>query len=170
MTATQTPPTVTAPPAGPPPRRRRAVRTALSDMRGTLRLVGVLLVAIAAVIVIGLIVNPAPAAIRATTVDYAINMPTTLSAGTHTIRFTNHGSIGHEIVIFKTDRAADALPLKDGNVNEDALQSVADSGDALQPGGTETVTTADLTPGHYVVVCNLPGHYKAGMRLDLTVK
>jgi uncharacterized cupredoxin-like copper-binding protein len=26
--------------------------------------------------------------------------------------------------------------------------------------------TLDLTPGHYAVVCNLPGHYAAGMRQD----
>jgi uncharacterized cupredoxin-like copper-binding protein len=26
--------------------------------------------------------------------------------------------------------------------------------------------TLDLKPGHYAVVCNLPGHYAAGMRQD----
>jgi uncharacterized cupredoxin-like copper-binding protein len=29
---------------------------------------------------------------------------------------------------------------------------------------------ANLEAGHYVLVCNLPGHYQGGMRVDLTVK
>jgi uncharacterized cupredoxin-like copper-binding protein len=31
------------------------------------------------------------------------------------------------------------------------------------------VLTADLSPGHYALVCNLPGHYKAGMHVDFWV-
>ena len=174
MTVTEPTPTTTdaGPAATPPPRRRRPLRQAISDMRFTLLFVGGLILATAAAIVIGLLVNPSTSArtLNATTVDYAIHMPTTLSSGTYTIHLTNQGGIGHELVIFKTDKPADALPLKGGDVNEDALHSVADSGDALAPGGTKTVSTADLSPGHYVAVCNLPGHYKAGMYLDLTVK
>jgi uncharacterized cupredoxin-like copper-binding protein len=31
------------------------------------------------------------------------------------------------------------------------------------------LTTDKLAPGHYVAVCNLPGHYHNGMRVDFTV-
>jgi uncharacterized cupredoxin-like copper-binding protein len=29
--------------------------------------------------------------------------------------------------------------------------------------------TVSMTPGHYVAVCNLPAHYRLGMKLDLNV-
>ena len=117
--------------------------------------------------------SSAPAGdVRASTVDFRVVMPTTLQAGKHTIGYTNNGSVPHEIVIFKTDLPANQLPLNaNGDVNEDSplLTSVADSGDALKPGGAKSVVTAALAPGHYVAVCNLPGHYRLGMRLDVTV-
>jgi uncharacterized cupredoxin-like copper-binding protein len=30
--------------------------------------------------------------------------------------------------------------------------------------------TVDLDPGNYVVICNIPGHYAAGMHAELTIK
>jgi uncharacterized cupredoxin-like copper-binding protein len=56
-------------------------------------------------------------------------------------------------------------------VNEESpqLTSVADSGDALKPGATQSFNTDNLSPGHYVAVCNLPGHYRLGMKLNITV-
>ena len=30
--------------------------------------------------------------------------------------------------------------------------------------------TLDLKPGHYVLLCNVGKHYKAGMRVNFTVK
>jgi len=55
-------------------------------------------------------------------------------------------------------------------VNEDspALESALDSGSSLNPGETRLLTTT-LEPGHYIMVCNLPGHFMAGMHLDITV-
>ena len=35
--------------------------------------------------------------------------------------------------------------------------------------GTTKQLTVDLTPGRYVLLCNLPGHYKLGMETGLTV-
>jgi uncharacterized cupredoxin-like copper-binding protein len=110
--------------------------------------------------------------VQASTVEYKVRMPTTLKPGRHTIGYTNDGTLPHEIVVFKTDLPANRLPLSaDGDVNEESsqLKSVADSGDALKPGGTKSFATAALTPGHYVAVCNLPGHYRLGMHLDVTV-
>jgi uncharacterized cupredoxin-like copper-binding protein len=39
----------------------------------------------------------------------------------------------------------------------------------MKPGAAKTLAL-NLAPGHYALVCNLPGHYKAGMYADLTVK
>jgi uncharacterized cupredoxin-like copper-binding protein len=110
--------------------------------------------------------------VQASTVEYKVLMPTTLTTGKHTIGYTNNGTIPHEIVIFKTDLPANRLPLRaDGDVNEESplLTSVADSGNPLKAGGTKSFTTSPLTPGHYVAVCNLPGHYHLGMKLNVTV-
>jgi len=111
--------------------------------------------------------------VQASTVEYAIRMPSTLTAGVHTLAYTNDGTIPHEIVMFRTDLPANQLPLEaNGDVNEDSplLTNVADSGDALAPGGAKSVKTASLSPGHYVAVCNLPGHYRLGMKLNVTVR
>jgi uncharacterized cupredoxin-like copper-binding protein len=145
------------------------------SMRGMLLSVGALLVAsiIAVIIAYAVKGSSGPAGdIQATTVNYKILMPTSLTAGKHTIGLTNDGSVGHELVLFKTVLPANRLPLKaDGDVDEEAAQltNVGDSGDSLKPNGTESFKTAALAPGHYVAVCNLPGHYKLGMKLDISV-
>lgn len=111
--------------------------------------------------------------VQVKTVEFRLVMPTTIGAGRHTIGVTNSGKVAHEFVLFQTTLPADRLPVgADGDVNEDspALTSVADSGASLAPGGTTTVKTTSLAPGHYVAVCNLPGHYRLGMRLDVTVR
>jgi uncharacterized cupredoxin-like copper-binding protein len=99
--------------------------------------------------------------------------PATLPAGTYEFIITNHGTIPHELVMWATKNRANAMPRRaDGSINEDssALESVLDTGSSLMPGETRIVF-ADLTQaGHYAMACNLPAHYHAGMRADLTVK
>ena len=54
-------------------------------------------------------------------------------------------------------------------IDEDAkgVSNVGETGD-MDP-GTTTALTIDLAPGHYAVVCNLPGHYAMGMHQDFWV-
>jgi uncharacterized cupredoxin-like copper-binding protein len=97
---------------------------------------------------------------------------TTLPAGNNLFVDDNTATIPHEFVIFKTDDPGDHLPLEaDKTVKEDApgLEAVVDSGSDIPPGQTRLLA-ADLEPGHYVLVCNLPGHYQGGMHVDITVK
>ncbi len=97
---------------------------------------------------------------------------TTIPAGNTLFVDQNQSSIPHEFVLFKTDLPAAGLPLgPDGNVVEDskALEDALDSGSDIPPGHTRLLA-ADLAPGHYALVCNLPGHYKFGMHVDITVK
>jgi uncharacterized cupredoxin-like copper-binding protein len=125
-------------------------------------------------------IPPPKGDVQAVTYDYEVLMPSPLTPGVHTIGLTNKGVMRHELVMFKTDLPALHLPVKaNGDVDEDSplLTKVADSGsgpavdaDSVPPGHTETFTTDDLTPGHYVVVCNLPNHYKLGMAQNVTVK
>ena len=110
--------------------------------------------------------------VDATLSDYHIAItPAPLAHGKLAFVVHNAGKIPHELVVFRTDAPANRLPLRaDGDANEEsnALTSVVDSGASLTPGQTK-VFVANLAPGHYVAVCNLAGHYRLGMRLDLTV-
>jgi len=74
-------------------------------------------------------------------------------------------------VVFQTDLAEDQLPVKDdGNeVDEEGegLTAVDEQEDIAA--NSSATLTVDLQPGTYVVICNLPGHYKLGMHATLTV-
>jgi uncharacterized cupredoxin-like copper-binding protein len=105
--------------------------------------------------------------------DFHIAMSqTVLPANTHiTFVVHNNGGVPHELIIVKAPSSGSNLPLKpDADVNEktSGLTSELDSGSSLAPGETRTLT-ADMPAGHYIAVCNLPGHYKLGMRVDLLV-
>ena len=101
------------------------------------------------------------------------------AAGDITFTVTNTGTVEHEMIILKTDTPFDQLPVTDagdppapvttGANKVDEADNVGETGDPnLQPGDTRTFT-ANLTPGHYVLVCNLAGHYQMGMRAPFTV-
>ena len=45
---------------------------------------------------------------------------------------------------------------------------MVDEVENLVPDGRSTLTV-DLSPGTYLVICNLPGHYARGMSAVLTV-
>jgi uncharacterized cupredoxin-like copper-binding protein len=172
MTTTMPPPPVER--ASAP---RRPVAAQVGEMRTMLLAVGgVILASVLAATVGWLVYDSAsgPAGdVQASTVEFAIHMPTVLTVGRHTIGLTNDGKAPHELVIVRTDLPANRLPLNaDGDVNEDSplLTSVADSGDALNPGKSKSFRTDNLTRGHYVAICNLAGHYGLGMRVDVTVK
>lgn len=145
------------------------------DMKGTLVLVGTLLLVSAVIVWVWIATQTTGPAgdVVATTTNFRIEMPKTLRAGRHMLAYTNDGSVPHELLLFRTDLSANALPLRsDGNVNEESalLHNVVDSGNATVPGGSEVVLTKEsLAPGHYVAVCNLPAHYHLGMWLNVTV-
>ena len=153
--------------------RRRALRADFAALKPTLLVVGAVIVIAAIAVGVSLIVwSPASAGdIAVSETDYRIAMATSLHAGQHTIAFTNNGKQAHELLLFRTDLAADALPVDaNGDVIEESplLHSVVDSGKGLEVGGTQSLPVK-LEPGHYVAVCNLPAHYRLGMKLDLTV-
>lgn|SRR4051794_20429236 len=88
------------------------------------------------------------------------------AAGKVTFRVHNAGTITHEFVVLKTAHPAADLPLQDGRADESG--SVGETGD-LEPGHTKSVSFT-LAPGHYVFICNLPGHYLAGQHTDFEVR
>jgi uncharacterized cupredoxin-like copper-binding protein len=80
----------------------------------------------------------------------------------------NSGALPHELKAVKTDVAADKLPLDGPRVDEDEVD-VAKQTDELAAGETKDVTF-DLSSGRYVLICNIEGHYQAGMRAAFSIE
>ena len=94
---------------------------------------------------------------------------TSAPAGKVTFTATNAGTVEHEFVVIKTDKAADALTLSGNAVDEEASgQSKVDEIAEFQPGSAKTLTL-DLQPGKYVLICNVAGHYRQGVSSAFTV-
>jgi uncharacterized cupredoxin-like copper-binding protein len=92
-------------------------------------------------------------------------------AGTVSFRILNQGPTTHEYIVVRTDRAPDKLPLqRDGlTVNEEAPGiDLLDEAEGLDIDDRQTLVL-DLAAGHYVMYCNLEGHYLGGMHAALTV-
>jgi uncharacterized cupredoxin-like copper-binding protein len=98
----------------------------------------------------------------------------TAPSGKVTFFVHNEGNSTHEFVVLQTDTPAANFPIgsfegESDRIDEDGVGSnVGETGD-LMPGATKALTI-DLAPGHYAVVCNLPGHYRMGMHQDFTVQ
>ena len=104
-------------------------------------------------------------------------VPQHVAAGTVTIVAYNHGSRTHELVVLPlaAGAAIGTRPVgTDNTVNEtgslgEASRSCGDgSGDGITAGSASWVTVT-LKAGRYELVCNLPGHYAAGMYTELDV-
>jgi uncharacterized cupredoxin-like copper-binding protein len=98
--------------------------------------------------------------------EFAVDTSASTAAAGH-VTFTVHntGNVTHEFVVLKTPKRADAL-LKGARADESG--NVGETGD-LKAGASKKLTLT-LKPGHYALICNLPGHYKAGQHTDFTVK
>jgi uncharacterized cupredoxin-like copper-binding protein len=57
---------------------------------------------------------------------------------------------------------------ENGSVGEASADCGTGAGEGIAPGHASWVTLA-LKPGRYEVLCNLPGHYAAGMYSELDV-
>ena len=92
---------------------------------------------------------------------------TTVDHGPVTFDVHNAGAQPHEMVVLKTTKPAAAL----GKAGTARLPETGHVGEvATLTAGAAGKTTIDLPAGHYVLICNLPGHWTAGMHSDLTVK
>ena len=101
----------------------------------------------------------------------------TVPAGTVSLRVSDIGAMDHELVVLPLAagaRVGERAVGPDGTVDENGSLGEASNndgpgeGEGLRPGGTGW-TTLHLRPGRYELVCNLPGHYAAGMFAELDV-
>ena len=109
----------------------------------------------------------APHTIGASLKEFSI-IPTSAqaAAGRVTFRVRNGGTATHEFVVLRTNTPAGKLPITNGRADETG--NVGETGD-LAPGASKAITLS-LKAGHYALICNLPGHYRAGQYSDLTVR
>jgi uncharacterized cupredoxin-like copper-binding protein len=97
---------------------------------------------------------------------------TVVPAGTVSFRIRNQGPTSHELIVVRTDLAPGKLTLQsDGLTVDEEADGIEflDEVDGLDIDDRETLVL-DLTPGHYVLYCNLEGHYLGGMYEALTVR
>lgn len=113
-------------------------------------------------------------AVNLVTNEWSITTDTTsVLAGESLYVATNEGTIPHEIVYLRTDRPVDDLPIgADNKVNRfaDGIEDLAViRTDALVPGATVR-ESFDLPAGNYALICNIPGHYEAGMFVAFVIE
>src|SRR3954470_2427341 len=130
-----------------------------------------LIAAFAAIIVAVALASTSDAASKSTTVtlsEFKISpSPKSASAGKVTFTVKNKGDMEHEMIVVKTSTAASKFKVG-GNNRVSEKGSVGEVEDLA--GGKSKKLTLNLKKGHYVLLCNIPGHYKGGMRADFTVK
>jgi uncharacterized cupredoxin-like copper-binding protein len=94
---------------------------------------------------------------------------TSAPAGQVTFEVENKGPSVHEFVVFKTDLEPDALPTDDsGDVAEGDEFAPVDEIEDIAKDAKPTLTV-DLAAGKYVLICNVPAHYRQGMHASFTV-
>jgi len=93
-----------------------------------------------------------------------------ITEGKVNFKVTNAGTIPHEFVVVKSDLSPEGLPVENGNVTE-AQVNIIEEIEAFAAGTTRSLEL-DLTPGKYLLICNIteqpPGqrpvsHYQNGM-------
>ncbi|MFJ9559450.1 hypothetical protein ACIRQQ_05335 [Streptomyces fuscichromogenes] len=103
--------------------------------------------------------------------------PATVSAGVVSLRVVNTGARVHEVVVLPlpSGQGSGERPTgPGGKVNEAGSLGEASRTCGSGEGhgitrGAMGWTTLTLRPGRYELVCNLPGHYLAGMYTELDV-
>jgi uncharacterized cupredoxin-like copper-binding protein len=110
--------------------------------------------------------------VNVTLTEFKVELSTiTVPAGEVTFDVKNEGTVVHEFVVFRTDLAEDALPeASDAPEVDEADTSLESMGEVedVEVGSSQSFT-ATLTPGSYVGICNVAGHYDSGMHVHFTV-
>jgi uncharacterized cupredoxin-like copper-binding protein len=110
------------------------------------------------------------ATVEVTLKDFSITVPEPSSAGAISFHVANQGTMVHEFDIYKSSLPLDGLPTNSSQQVDDGspMVEVIEASVPIPPGTSVTIV-ATLASGHYYFVCNQPGHYKLGMRLEYVV-
>lgn len=94
----------------------------------------------------------------------------TIQSGEVVFNVANHAMTEeHEMILVKLTSADQKIPLNTTKhrVDENELNTLGEVAD-LKPSDTGTLNVT-LKPGSYLLLCNIKGHYEAGMWTRLTV-
>jgi hypothetical protein len=103
--------------------------------------------------------------------------PGVVPHGTASLRAVNSGAWTHELIVMPLPAGqrigqrpigANGKVDETGSLGEASRACAAGTGDGITAGATGW-TTLTLKPGRYELICNLPGHYAAGMYTELDV-
>ena len=115
--------------------------------------------------------NPA-GAIQVRLEDFKLHLAVAAAqSGAVTLHLVNDGPSTHEFNVDRTDLAPDQLPLRADGLSVDEASPLLKrmgSVEILEAGDKKNLTL-NLPPGHYVLYCNLEGHYLGSMHATLDV-
>lgn len=101
--------------------------------------------------------------------EFAIKASATSApAGTVNFSAKNAGANQHELVIVRSNAAPGSLALNATNGVDEAQITIVRRMDRVPSGGNGSLS-ADLTPGSYILLCNVGQHYSRGMNIAFTV-
>ena len=110
-----------------------------------------------------------PAIAKVVEKDFHITAPRTVAAGAVDFAVHNRGPVSHELIVIRG--SAPNLPMRrDGvTVDEDAIEARTVGALEPQSAGVHDLDV-ELTPGRYMILCNMAGHYRSGMHRELVVR
>ena len=92
----------------------------------------------------------------------------TIPSGRVTFVVHNGGRLEHEFVVLRTNVPAAKLPMRPGGKQAKEPGAIGEI-EEFNPGLTKRLTLK-VGQGHYVLLCNMPLHYKKGGFSDFKVK
>jgi uncharacterized cupredoxin-like copper-binding protein len=108
--------------------------------------------------------------VRIVTSDFMIRGPRVLPAGDVRIEVSNRGPVSHELLVVRL--TGKALPVRDDGftIDEERIQHDLVGVIEPQPAGAKASLLVHLVPGRYLLMCNMAGHFAAGMRHEVAVR
>jgi uncharacterized cupredoxin-like copper-binding protein len=109
-------------------------------------------------------------AVKVTERDFGISVTKYVRAGEVTLSVTNRGPDTHELIVVRSNGRPLALRSDGLTIDETRIESrKVGSLEGAGPHITRTLRV-HLTPGRYVLLCNMAGHYLGGMHSVLVVR
>lgn len=107
--------------------------------------------------------------VRITMRDFRIAKLEPVPAGELALAIKNKGPTAHELIVIREPRGP--LPMREdgATVDEERLKPATPGVVEAFPAGQTRPLRVRVTPGRYVLICNMSGHYLGGMRAVLVV-
>ena len=111
-----------------------------------------------------------PTSVNVTMTDYQMDLSVeSVKAGDVVFHIQNDSDITvHEFVVVQTESMAADLPVGEDLLVDESLFTPVDEVEDLAAGDSADLAVT-LTPGHYILLCNIAGHYQLGMHHDFNV-